>query len=234
MAGRPLRRQRERERHQKPNYPHLAAIYAEEYTSFEALRATMLQNGIVDHGINSFDVIQRAIDDTTTDYLLIRQHIERQTHGDPNKLTNHPLYEHMLHTRESMVRYATFATQYDIQRRALKLSETRVALLATTLRNTLQKLGIQQEIIHQIPKLMIESLQTPDNRIDPNKALALTEILHNDSQVDVIDADTNEVIKLQDRRTRALPQAQKPPQQQGSGNNKKRQPKKPPEDQDDG
>src|SRR3954454_8056558 len=121
MAGRPKTRQRRQElqernqtRHQNSNTPrhkYLADIYAEKYTTFQALRQAMVQNGIVEHGINPYEVIQRAIDDTTVDYLLLRREIDKDTKANPQALVDHPLYPYMEHMREAMVRYSTFAMQ---------------------------------------------------------------------------------------------------------------------------
>jgi hypothetical protein len=160
----------------------------------------MVQRGIVDHGINPYDAIQRAIDDVTFDYVLIRNRIDKDSHGDPAKFTAHDLYPIHETIREAMVRYSTFAMQYDIQRRQLKLSEARVALLAVTLRNVLTGLGVSQEKIKQVPALLIQALQNEEpqqngreatsgpQRLDPIKAEALAEILVNDSEVEILDA----------------------------------------------
>jgi len=205
MAGRPkTRAKRELEqRKQDPNdpahprYQFLADIYAEKYDTFNALRQAMVRGGIVEHGINPYEVIQRAIDDTTTDYLLLRRRIDKDTKGDPHKLMEHPLYEYMEHIREAMVRYSTFAMQYDIQKRQLKLSETRVALLADTLRTAGRQLGLTHDQIRQLPQLLIQTIKdkepgTPSKyvgpqKLDANKAEALAEILHNDTEVEIID-----------------------------------------------
>lgn len=185
-----------------PKHQYLADIYAEKYTSFDALRQAMVKNGIVEHGINPYEVIQRAIDDTTTDYLLLRTRIDRDTKGDPTRLVEHELYPYMEHMREAMVRYSTFAMQYDIQKRQLRLSETRVALLATTLRTVLQNLGVDHDTIKQVPRLLIEQIKAEEPRgpnigagqtkLDPEKAEALAEILSNESQIEIIDADVIE------------------------------------------
>src|SRR3982750_4408949 len=90
-------------------YSVLADLYAEEYTTFDALRMAMLKKGIVEHRISPYDVIQRAIDDCATDYLLLRQRLEQKHHGNIEDLTDDPLYEVMTRTREAMVRYSTFA-----------------------------------------------------------------------------------------------------------------------------
>jgi len=184
-----------------PKYQYLADIYAEKYTTFHALRNAMVQNGIVEHGINPYDCIQRAIDDVTTDYLLLRKAIDKDSHGDPDLLTDHPLFPYMEHMREAMVRYSTFAMQYDIQKRQLKLSETRVALLATALQTTLKTLGLNQDQIRQVPRLLIEQVKNNqskvnthianfgETRFDEHKATALAEILHHDAEVEIIDLD---------------------------------------------
>lgn len=212
MAGRPKTRakrlaaqqngngHKHTRRNKPPKHQYLADIYAEKYTTFDALRTAMVQNGIVEHGINPYEVIQRAIDDTTVDYMLLRRQIDKDTKGNPANLTSHPLYPHMESMREAMVRYSTFAMQYDIQRRQLKLSETRVALLAATLRTVLTQLGLTHDQIKAVPRLLIEAIQEDEPRsphgnnvyqdkLDPNKANALAEILANDAEVEVIDLD---------------------------------------------
>lgn len=168
----------------------LADIYAEEYTTFDALRIAMIRNGIVEHRISPYEVIQRAIDDCATDYLLIRQRLEKDSNGNIETLTDHPLYEVMEKVREAMVRYSTFAMQYDIQLRQLKLSEARVAILANTLRNVLTGLGVNQDVIRQVPRLLIAQLEAEQaagnnraSRLDGQKAEAIAEILHNDTEV---------------------------------------------------
>lgn len=204
MPGRPkLRAKREAAKlngHRTPKHQHLSDIYAGKYNSFDALRAAMVQGGIVEHGINPYEVIQRAIDDTATDYLLLRRAIDEDTKGDPNKIVEHRLYDHMEHMRESMVRYSTFAMQYDIQKRQLRLSETRVALLATTLRTVLTELGLNPDQIKRVPQLLIEAIQAEEPRspggntagmgkLNAPKAEALAEILSNDAEVEVLDAE---------------------------------------------
>jgi len=184
-----------------PKFKYLADIYAERYTTFDALRHAMLSNGIVEHGVNPYDCIQRAIDDVTTDYLLLRNRIDKDTRGDPELLIDHPLYDYMERMREAMVRYSTFAMQYDIQKRQLKLSETRVAVMAQALRITLTQLGFNHDQIRQAPRMLIEAIQAQEpktnahapaaapSKLDPQKAEALAEILANDTVVEVIDVE---------------------------------------------
>jgi hypothetical protein len=214
MAGSPIRRQR-REAKAKaqangyvstvPTYPELAAVYAQEYNSFAALRNAMIEHGIVEHRLNPYEVVQRAIDDTATDYLLLRRRIERDTGGNIKRFVDHPLYDHMVSTREAMVRYATFAMQYDIARRQIQLSESRIALLADTLRTVLTSLGMNKDQIAQVPKLLIAavterqeqidhnpSTQGGRQRIDKEKAMALAEIISDNNEVVVEYTDTPE------------------------------------------
>jgi|SRR5580765_825384 len=175
--------------HPRPTHEVLADIYSERYTTFDALRAAMVQNGIVEHGLNPYEVIQRAIDDTSMDYLLTRRKIDKDSKGDPNKLVDHDLYDHMVSMREAMVRYSTFAMQYDIQRRQIRLSETRIALLAATLRDILPKLGVEQQTIKQVPRLLVEYLSKNQPNMDPHKATALAEILHRDAEIVIEETD---------------------------------------------
>jgi hypothetical protein len=216
MAGRPKTRQRRQELQERnqtryqnqntqaPKHKYLADIYAEKYTTFDALRQAMIHNGIVEHGINPYEVIQRAIDDTTTDYLLLRRQIDRDSHGDPQKLVDHPLYDYMEHMREAMVRYSTFAMQYDIQKRQIKLSETRVAVLAVALKTTLTNLGLNPDQIKATPRLLIDAVKAQEpkanahanhlgqQRFDENKATALAEILHHDAEIEIIDVEEHQ------------------------------------------
>jgi hypothetical protein len=175
----------------------LAELYSEKYTTFDALRVAMVRNGIVEHRISAYDVIQRAIDDTFTDYALMRQRIERDSHGDILAAVEHPLYPYMEKAREAMVRYSTFAMQYDIQLRQLRLSEARVGILAATLRNVLQTLGLDHDQIQQVPKLLIEEMKGEEkdirqSKLDEKKAEAIAEILANDSEVEILDATPQE------------------------------------------
>lgn len=149
----------------------------------------MVRNGIVDQGIPPYDVIQRAIDDTTMDYMLVRQRIEKDTGGNPTSTAEHPLHEHMVRMREAAVRYSTFALQYNIAQKQLQISETRTAILATTLRTVLTDLGVAPEKIRQVPALLIEQLKQEQPHMDEDKATAIAEIVHNDSQVEIIDVD---------------------------------------------
>lgn len=183
-----------------PTDEHAADIYAQRHTTFEALRTALVKNGIVEHGLNPYEVIQRAIDDTTTDYLLTRKRIESDTRGNIKKFANHELYDHMVEMREAAVRYSTFATQYDIQKRQLKLSESRIALLAVALRSTLTDLGINPDQINRIPKLLINTLQQHESTGNPaipkpnhEQANAIAEIMHRDAIIEVEDLkdDTN-------------------------------------------
>lgn len=178
----------------------LADLYAEEYTTFEALRMAMLKKGIVEHRISPYDVIQRAIDDCATDYLLLRQRLESKHQGNIEDMTDDPLYEVMARTREAMVRYSTFAMQYDIQLRQVKLSEARIGILGATLRTVLQNMGMPHDQISKVPQLLIEQITNREpaglraSKIDAQKALAIAEILHNDTEVTIeLEAEAEDV-----------------------------------------
>lgn len=175
-------------RHPPPTHEDVAAVYRKNtWDNFEALRTALVQNGIVEHGLNPYDVIQRAIDDVSLDYLLLRRAIDRDTQGDPHKLTEHDLYMDMEHARECMVRYSTFAVQYDIQKRQLRLNEGRIALLAATLRVVLSNFDIPQERIKEVPRLLIDALQAEmpyhgsatGPKMNESRALAMAEIISN-------------------------------------------------------
>lgn len=188
MAGRPKAR-RAKQLWGRPDYPELQAVYAEKWTSFDAMRTAMVQRGLVEHGLSPYEVIQRAIDDVTTDYLLLRQHIEREC-GTIEQAHEHKLYNHMEHLRECAVRYSTFATQYDIKNRMLQLSETRVALMAHLFREVGLAMGLDDDQIRRIPEAMIAAISSEQHGgLDEDKARALAEILANDSEVEIVDAE---------------------------------------------
>jgi hypothetical protein len=204
-ARRQARRQREAKQNLRSQLAReesvLADLYAEEYTTFDALRSAMLKKGIVEHRLSPYDVIQRAIDDCATDYLLLRQRLENTHHGNIENMTDDPLYPVMERVREAMVRYSTFAMQYDIQMRQLKLSEARVGILGATLRTVLQNLGLPHDTINRVPQLLIEQITSREpagsqgarnTKLDAQKALAIAEILHNDTEV-TIELDDDQV-----------------------------------------
>jgi hypothetical protein len=176
----------------------LSELYAEDYTTFDALRKAMIRNGVVEHRVSAYDVIQRAIDDTVTDYMLMRQRIEKDSNGNIAEAIDHPLYPSMEKAREAMVRYSTFAMQYDIQLRQLKINEARVGILASTLRNVLVGLGLNHDQIQKVPQLLIEQLKSGEKnprqtKLDAVKAEAIAEILANDSEVEILDATSEDV-----------------------------------------
>lgn len=153
----------------------------------------MLRHGIVEHGINPLDALQRAIDDTTIDYLTLRRYIDQRS-DNPEEQQTHPLQDRVHYLREAMVRYSVFATQYRIQEAQQRISEARTALLATALKEVLTRLNLPPDTINQVPRLLIEQInqnQNYVNRLDENKAEALVEILHNDAHVEILEADDN-------------------------------------------
>jgi hypothetical protein len=196
MAGSPLKRQRQRQfnkdRRSPPRYPELAAIYAEKWNSFDAMRAAMVQAGIVEHGISPYDCIQRAIDDVATDYLLLRRKIDKESSNIEEQI-EHPLHDYMEHLRECMVRYSTFAAQYDINNKNLKLSEARLALLANGLREIARQLKLSDEQTKQMPAMLINIFAQTQN-LDVYKATALAEILGNDADIEIIDGNAEEIL----------------------------------------
>jgi hypothetical protein len=100
-----------------------------------------------------------------------------------------------------MVRYSTFAMQYDIQLRQVKLSEARIGILGATLRTVLQNMGMPHDQISKVPQLLIEQITAREpaglraSKIDAQKARAIAEILHNDTEV-TIELDDDEAIDI--------------------------------------
>lgn len=184
-----------------PTHPDLLRKYKQDdWNLLENLRQTLIRRGLVEHRISPTEAIQRAIDDVTIDYLALRHYIDQRT-DDPNEQQSHPLIDRLHYLREAMVRYSTFATQYKLAEQQQKVSEARTALLAYSLKEVLSKLGIDDETVAQVPKLLIAHLSEQANegargegrsksaQLDPNKAEALVEILHNDSEVVILEED---------------------------------------------
>lgn len=148
------------------------------------LRRLMIQYGVVEHRISPYEALQRAIDDATLDYIALRKLVDRES-DSPSDIVNHELYDEMCSARETMVRYSTYAIQYDIAAKQQKLTETRVALLAHALQITLRTLNIPEDTIKQAPELLIANLNKADRKLDPLKAQAITEILNEDAEVTI-------------------------------------------------
>lgn len=148
------------------------------------LRRLMIRYGVVEHRISPYEALQRAIDDATLDYLAIRTLVDRES-DSPSDLVHHPLYREMCTARETMVRYSTYAIQYDIAAKQQKLTETRVALLAHALQITLRQMGIPEQAIKDAPSKLIDNLQKADPKLDSMKATAITEIMNEDATVTI-------------------------------------------------
>lgn len=184
-----------------PTHPDLLKKYqSDDWDLLENLRQTLIRRGLVEHRISPTEAIQRAIDDVTLDYLALRHYIDQRV-DDPSEQQSHPLIDRLHYLREAMVRYSTFATQYKLAEQQQKVSEARTALLAYSLKEVLSKLGIDDETVSQVPRLLIEHLASQANngergnplsktsQLDENKASALVEILHNDAEVVILEED---------------------------------------------
>jgi hypothetical protein len=181
-----------------PTHPDLLRKYKDDdWNLLENLRQTLIQRGLVEHRITPTEAIQRAIDDVTVDYLALRHYIDQRV-DNPKEQQDHPLTDRLHYLREAMVRYSTFATQYRLAEQQQKVSEARTALLAFALKEVLTKLGLDEATIARAPKMLIETIASQANqtngrehgratRLDENKAEALLEILHHDSEVVILD-----------------------------------------------
>jgi len=162
--------------------------------TIKRLRAQLVSNGVVELNIDPTDALQRAIDDVTTDYMLIRQQIHAELADDPDRLDEffeHELYPEAVRLRQQMSQYATYAIQYKLAERHIRLSETRTALLACTLQTTLEELGIDYDTIKRVPGLLMKNLMDSEHApvIDVVKAEAMAEILINGAEVEILDPD---------------------------------------------
>jgi hypothetical protein len=184
-----------------PTHPDLLQKYkSDDWDLLENLRQTLIRRGLVEHRISPTEAIQRAIDDVTLDYLALRHYIDQRV-DSPKEQQDHPLTDRLHYLREAMVRYSTFATQYKLAEQQQKVSEARTALLAYSLKEVLSKLGIDDETVAQVPRLLIAHLAQQANngergnplsktaQLDETKAEALVEILHNDSEVVILEED---------------------------------------------
>jgi len=89
--------------------------------------------------------------------------------------------------------------QYDIQKRQLKLSESRIALLAASLRVVLLNFDVPQDKIKEVPRMLIEAIksETPwqgnpfGPKLNDEKANAMAELISGDDiEVEVVYEDT--------------------------------------------
>lgn len=166
-------------------------------TTIKRLRQQLVAHGVVELNIDPTDALSRAIDDCTTDYLLIRQQISAELADDPDRLDEffeHELYPEAVRLRQQMSQYATYAIQYKLAERHIRLSETRTALLAYALQTTLEEIGLDYDTIKRVPGLLMKNLMDSEHapNIDIVKAEAMAEIMINGAEVDIVDVEAEE------------------------------------------
>lgn len=202
MAGSPRKRQQREALHAQlmrdNSYGYRDMSEEHKERTLTSLRKEILRRGITESNLAPEEVLQRAIDDAATDYLLLRNTIRAELGDDPDNVEgffNHPLFDVAERMKAQMAQLSTFAMQYKVQERSMRLSESRTALLAFTLQRTLEQLGVEHETIIRVPGLLLKNLQNSEHapKIDLAKAEALVEILGNHSEVvieDVVEAES--------------------------------------------
>ena len=86
--------------------------------------------------------------------MALRHYIDQRS-DSPKEQQDHPLTDRLHYLREAMVRYSTFATQYKLAEQQQKVSEARTALLAYSLKEVLSKLGVDDQTVAQVPRMLI-------------------------------------------------------------------------------
>jgi hypothetical protein len=199
MAGQPRTRRQKEQLHQLAMRENIRNYREqtddERAETLKALKRELLKNGVVEWNVDPAEALQRAIDDTTLDYLLIRQQIDAELGDDPNRLDeffDHDLYPEAVRLRHEVTQYATYAMQYKLTERAIRISEARTALLAYTLQRTLEELDIPYDTIKRVPGLLIKNLTSGEHapNIDPQKAEVLAEIMLDNAEFEIVDIDT--------------------------------------------
>jgi hypothetical protein len=204
MAGRPKTRAKQEALHQLALRENFRGYREQDpdtrANTLTALKSEILKKGIVEHNIQPEDALQRAIDDTTGDYLLLRSRIRAEIGDDSDRLQeffDHELYPEAERLKSQMAQLSTIALQYKLADRNMRLDESRTALLAFTLQRTLEQLGVEYEVIRRVPGLMMKNLGDSEHapKIDLKKAEALAEILGNDAEIELntIDSTSEQV-----------------------------------------
>lgn len=126
-------------------------------------RADLAKRGLVEHGLNCFDVLQRAVDDTATDYMMLQEVLNEL--GSPwEAAAEKPImYQMMVDLRAEMTKYSALAIQHNLAARQAQLSEVKVALLGRVLKTALQELGVTEDQIKKIPAILEREVNAMKN-----------------------------------------------------------------------
>lgn len=137
----------------------------------EELRTRAVQAGLVEHGINPINVLQRLIDDAFMQYMLAQQDYDNYTvdHPELGKIIdarNPKLAE--LRRLENRVRayrreaayFSGLSVQYNLQERQTQVAEARIQLFMHALQQTLRHpdIDLTPDKVKLIPGIMKQKL----------------------------------------------------------------------------
>lgn len=137
----------------------------------EELRTRAVQAGLVEHGINPINVLQRLIDDAFMQYVMAQQDYD-------NWIADHPELDNKIDTRnpklvelrrlENRVRayrreaayFSGLSVQYNLQERQTQVAEARIQLFMHALQQTLRHpdIDLTPDKVKLIPGIMKQKI----------------------------------------------------------------------------
>lgn len=143
----------------------------ERYRQLEELRTRAVQAGLVEHGLNPIDCLQRLIDDAMIAYILHQQeadaYLTSTPKPDPKLIKQYETQARSL--RREAAYFAGLSVQYNLQDRQTKVQEGRLILMVELIQRVLRHpdIDLAPDKIKEVPRLMQQSLRT----IRPNEEL---------------------------------------------------------------
>jgi hypothetical protein len=130
--------------------------HATKLIALRNLRHQAVKNGLVEHGLQPTQVLQRLIDDAFIDY-----HIEQQQQQDLRAAGKHTAGAKLRALRREAAYFASLALQYSISDRQTRILEAQTQLVATLLQQTLRHpdINLPESKIRKIPAIMEQAAQ---------------------------------------------------------------------------
>lgn len=138
----------------------------QRYKELEELRTRAIQAGLVVHGLNPVEVLQRLIDDAFIAYALAQQEADEYLTSTSNNLLDQKVIRNNENRARALRREAAYfaglSVQYNLQDRQTKVQEARLGLMVTVIQRVLRHpdIDLPPEKVRQIPRLMQKTLHT--------------------------------------------------------------------------
>lgn len=142
----------------------------ERYRQIQDLRTRAVQAGLIEHGLDPIQVLQRLIDDGFIDYMLARQEYDSfvaSNETEQIKNLEHPLLKETRRLERRMLAYrreaaylSGLSVQYNLQDRQTRVAEARIQLFMQALQQTLRHpdINLSPDKVKLIPRIMKEKL----------------------------------------------------------------------------